>query len=161
MKQHDAFSERSRLFTPILFLLFLPIFILLVVLLIKFMYNGDKVDIIALSLAILLQLAVFALLLIYRLSVLVDEDGVHFTYPPHVRKLRTIPWEDIDYVQVVEFNALGDFLGWGYKRSPKYGQGYLTQGNAGLFVVKKDGTTFMLSILNTQKLQEILHALEK
>lgn len=56
------------------------------------------------------------------LKVTLDNKGIQYSMPPFINK--KLLWTDIEKYEIVKISPLNDFLGWGIRRSPKYGWSY-------------------------------------
>lgn len=57
-----------------------------------------------------------------------------------------IPTSEIESVEVVHVNPLGEFGGWGWRLSPTHGQGIVMRTGEGLRITRTDGRKFTLTI---------------
>lgn len=55
------------------------------------------------------------LFFVLQLRTRIDERGVHYAYYPIHRKMKTIPWNQIEFCSVRKYNPIGEFGGWGYR----------------------------------------------
>lgn len=79
-----------------------------------------------------------------------------------MRQFKIYPWEQIASVSIVSYNPIQDFGGWGLKKSKKYGKGYTTKGNKGLWIQLTDGQSILLSVFAIEDIKTILpHFLAK
>ncbi|HEY8959123.1 hypothetical protein [Chitinophaga sp.] len=147
----DIFKEQSSVFRPIFLLTFIPVLAILIALLIKGIKHNDLSDIIPASLFILINLLVILILGMSKLTLLITETGISFSYRPYVVKNTTYNWEQIASVQLLQIDLLKEFKGWGKKYSKQYGWGYLTKGDYIIHLILKNGNKVTLSILNPQK----------
>lgn len=79
-----------------------------------------------------------------------------------MRQFKIFPWEQIASASIVGYNPIQDFGGWGLKKSKKYGKGYTTKGNKGLWIQLTDGQSILLSVFAIEDIKTILpHFLAK
>lgn len=79
--------------------------------------------------------------------------------PPFINK--KLLWTDIEKYEIVKISPLNDFLGWGIRRSPKYGWSYILDTNYAIAIVKKDGKKLTLSIDDKEKALTFLQSINK
>lgn len=65
-------------------------------------------------------------------------------------------WEDVKKIELVKLSALSDFLGWGIRYSKKYGWGYITDSEYGLFIEKQNGKKVTISVKDKDTLESFL-----
>ena len=80
--------------------------------------------------------------LVMKLTVAVDEDGVHIRYRPFVR--RKIPFDEIQSFRVRRFRPIREFGGWGIRRAPGRRRAYTVTGDRGVELYLADGSSLML-----------------
>lgn len=87
-----------------------------------------------------------------KLNTWMDAEGVHYKMKLFHWRTRTIPWDEIDHIQVRDYSPIKEYGGWGIK----YGQSgwaYNVRGNHGIQILKKDGKRILLG---TQKPEEAM-----
>ena len=85
-------------------------------------------DIIICSIAIAINISVLFILQIPKLTRIIDQNGIQFNYRPYHKKNIAYSWTDIRNIELIKFDAVSEFKGWGRKISKRYGTGYLTPG---------------------------------
>ena len=65
-------------------------------------------------------------------------------------------WKDVKKIELVKLSALSDFLGWGIRYSKKYGWGYITNSEDGLFIDKPNGKKITISVKDKDALESFL-----
>ena len=94
-----------------------------------------------------------------KLKITIDPKGITYQYPPFRNKPTTLPWENIETVELLKINPLKEFGGWGLRRG-KLGKAYTTAGNHILHVKLKNGTPVNVSVLRPQQAQDFLDQLQ-
>jgi hypothetical protein len=89
-----------------------------------------------------------------KLKITIDTKGITYQYPPFHNKPTTLPWENIETVELLKINPLKEFGGWGL-RYGKLGTAYTTRGRYILHIVQKTGKPINLTILNPESLMKI------
>lgn len=98
-------------------------------------------------LAMILSMAMLGSL---KLNTWMDDEGVHYKMKLFHWRVRTIPWDEIDQIQVREYAPVQEYGGWGIKYG-KSGWAYNVRGKHGIQIHKKDGKRILLG---TQKPEE-------
>ena len=151
------FYERKRLQVPgILLSIAFTILLVFAVSLKDRVLSRD--DGILIGSIVVLELCVYILLRTFVLEVTIDQSGIHYRYPPLIRKRRTIAWERIAHLAIVRYQPMKQFLGWGYRRHQRLGQALTTEGNQGLYLVLQGDDRLLLGIRDVQALREYLSA---
>lgn len=109
--------------------------------------------------ALFLILPIGILLYFGYLKVTLDDEGIHYSMPPFVNK--KIYWADIEKYEIVEISPLNDFLGWGIRRSPKFGWSYILETNYAIAITKKNGKKLALSIDDKEKALTFLQSINR
>ena len=107
-------------------------------------------------LTVFLCLCVPALLLILRLTVTVDEAGIHIRYYPFVR--RTIPFTDIRSFQARRYRPIREFGGWGIRTGLGKKSAYNAKGDLGVELYLRDMRSVMIG---SQRHEELAAALRR
>ena len=122
---------------------------------------NTEADVKALIFALIFTFITFAtiywLLLTVRLYTRVENDGIHYRFPPIVNKWKKISKAELKSYEVRKYSPLKEFGGWGY-RIGKNGKALNIRGNMGLDMELVDGKKL---ILGTQKADELKLALQK
>lgn len=85
----------------------------------------------------------------------IDQEGVHYKYAPFQRKYRTIKWTEMKRVYVKQYDAFGDYGGWGIRWGAD-GWLYNMQGNMGLMIHKTKGTDILLGTQKPEEMERIM-----
>ena len=93
-----------------------------------------------------------------KLDVMIDQDGIHFRFPPLIRKTRLVSREEIQRFEIRKYKPIIDYGGWGIKKRYKWGKAYNVSGNIGLQLYLKNGRKVLFG---TQRSQAILYAMEE
>ncbi len=122
---------------------------------------NSKTDVNALIFALVFTFIVFSaiywLLLTVRLYTRVENNGIHYRFPPMVNKWKHISKNELKSIEVKKYSPLGEYGGWGY-RIGKNGKALNVRGNMGLAMELKDGKRLLLG---TQQPEELKLALQK
>ncbi len=100
--------------------------------------------------AFLAMVSTMVLLGSLKFNTWMDDEGVHYKMKLFHWRIRTIPWDDIDQIEVREYSPVQEYGGWGVKYG-KSGWAYNVRGNHGIQILKKDGKRILLG---TQKPEE-------
>jgi hypothetical protein len=112
-----------------------------------------------LVLLFLIPFGIIALFYFIRLETEIRRDGIHYRFPPFIRKIRTYRWEDIKQCYVRKYNPIWEYGGWGYRvAGKKSGVACNVSGNMGIQIELKNGKKILLG---TRKPEEVKEALRK
>jgi hypothetical protein len=101
---------------------------------------------------VLLVLLLLVLLFLFaRLTTEINHSGIAFRFFPFHFTFRRISWDTVEKYEVITYNPIGDYGGWGIKGN-KYGQAYNVSGNLGLKIYLKTGKEILIG---TQKKTEL------
>ncbi|RIW13928.1 hypothetical protein D0X99_13975 [Algoriphagus lacus] len=107
------------------------------------------------ALPLVILFLVFALLLNLKLKIRIDSESLKFSFYPIIRE-RKYQFEDIDSMELIEYNGLLEYGGWGIKWNLN-SWSYTTGGRHGI-LVKTGNKKFLLG---THKPEEAKKALEQ
>jgi hypothetical protein len=105
-------------------------------------------------LTVFLCLCVPALLLVLRLTVTIDEGGIHIRYYPFVR--RTIPFTDIRAFQARRYRPVREFGGWGIRTGLGKKSAYNAKGDLGVELYLRDMRSVMIGSQRHEELAATL-----
>ncbi len=102
----------------------------------------------------LISFGVLAFIVVFlfsiKLSTRIDERGIHIKmFPFHLKKV-SYTWEEMYSAEVVEYNPISEYGGWGLRISRK-GKAFSVKGNKGIKIQTSDGRSRMIG---TQKFEE-------
>jgi hypothetical protein len=85
-----------------------------------------------------------------RLESGADDRGVYFRFYPFQRKYVLLQWENIERIELLEYNPLTEYGGWGWRLSLSgKGTAYNVSGNKGIRFELKSGKKRLLGIQKT------------
>jgi len=123
------------------------LYYLLVLLLLLVLYNAVKspdVNNIGGFCVVLLACLIITLLLrTFKLSTQIDSSGISYKFPPAIPDWERISWHEIRSVEVVSYNPIADFGGWGIRITGTK-SAYIVSGNEGLQIALKTGSIVMI-----------------
>lgn len=150
---NESQSYRGTWVIYLILLVELPTLILMLVL---FFSSEEKKEIgIALVFVISVLSLVLTLILNMKLETRIDDHGIHFRYLPFIRKWRLIPKKFITAAEVISFNPLLDFGGWGMK-SNKTTKLFNITGNHGILIESDESKKILLGTLKAEELKSFL-----
>lgn len=149
--QKTEFKEITR-FPNFIIVLFLVQFIFFIIYTLN---NKEDKSLIYFSIGILFLGIIMYLI---RLNIKITKKEVLYQMTPFIRK--KIQIKDIKELQIIKISALTDFSGWGIRYSKKYGWGYITNTDYGLFIEKNNGKKLTFSIKNKDELNEYLNKIK-
>lgn len=117
--------------------------------------SEKKEAIIGLSLFLVLFVLVFVFLMNLKLTIRIDEKGITFRYFPF-SSWKTISKSQVISAEVITFNPLSDYGGWGVKGN-KTTKVYTVFGNSGLLI---DSGEKKKILIGTQKPKELAGFIE-
>lgn len=112
--------------------------------------------------AVLVVLIVFVLFFLWfylrlKLEVWIDNHGIHYRFFPLIFKERIISFAEIKKYEIRKYSPLGDYGGWGIKKSIRWGRAYNVSGNTGLQLYLNNGKKVLFG---TQKPQAMMYAID-
>ena len=105
---------------------------------------------------VLIGLAIPLLFYLFELRIKVNNDGLHYQFPPFHLKFHTIKMDEIESFKAMEYSPLKEYGGWGIKYGFK-GKAYNVSGNKGVKLFLKNGANIMFG---SQKHKELSKALK-
>ncbi len=118
---------------------------------------SDTVLIVIDLLVTLLMAGILWLIFGTKMITEIKNDGLHIRFKPFLRNEKVIQKENIEKFDVVKYNPVTDYGGWGVKRGRK-GNVINVSGNKGLYLVLKGGKKFMIG---TARPEAMKHAINK
>jgi len=112
---------------------------------------NDNGLILSFTLVTLLFLLLISLFMALRLLTTIDDKGISYRFFPFHFKYYHINWDEIEKAEVVQYNPIRDYGGWGIRYSRK-GKAYNVSGDMGLALTLKNGKHLLIG---TQKEQEM------
>lgn len=155
--ENPIFKETSRLFSPFMLLTLAPTAIFFLTLLLYNIKKGSLLDIIICTFVLILEIILIFILLLHKLDLTISNNEIIIKYPPYYFKPKIFLRNKIKKINLVEYNPMNEFWGWGYKKSKKFGQGITTQGNLGLHIILEDNKSYLISVFDRKKIEEVLN----
>jgi hypothetical protein len=110
----------------------------------------------ALLLVIVIELLVFLLIFRMPLDIAAGSGGMEISYRPYVRKKKEVSWQEITSWKIRKINAIGDFGGWGYRRSFRGKKtGYIMGSAKGIELQLQHGEVLVISSENVEMLARV------
>jgi hypothetical protein len=107
----------------------------------------------------ILSLVPITVLILYfkslKLQVRIDTDSVNYRFLPIQLKYRTIKRSDIEKMDVITFDPMEDYGGWGIRFSNK-GKAYTAKGNHGLHIQLLTGKNTLIGTSKPEELKRFL-----
>lgn len=116
---------------------------------------SDTGLIITTALVIFVTSAIIGLLVFMRLETRIDRETISFRFVPFHRSWHIVRWNEVTEANVVTYNPIGDYGGWGIG-SGKKGKAYNVKGNKGLLIRLKSGKNILLGTQQNQNLKDFL-----
>ena len=144
----EKYQQKNNLFKSwFIWITYIPPFIIL------FAYFAKHPEELTLKspgfwLVLLGTLLPLALLLTMRFELSVNEAEIRYRYFPLQLKPRVLSWKHIKSARMVKFNPVRHYLGFGYRKSKKYGRAFVVQGDIGLLVTDLYGNRMNFEITN-------------
>jgi hypothetical protein len=103
-------------------------------------------------------LIIFILFRIMRLTVSIDANKIEYAFKPfHIRN-QIITKQEIESAQVIKYEPISQYGGWGIRYSFKNGKAFTTSGYYGLQLKLKSGKCILLGTQQPDKLSSFLTA---
>jgi hypothetical protein len=103
-------------------------------------------------------LAIFILFKIMKLTVSIDANKVEFRFKPFHLNNQVISKEDIATAEVIKYEPISDYGGWGIRYSFKKGKAFIIRGHCGLLLKLKSGKSILLGTQQPEQLSSFLTA---
>ena len=101
------------------------------------------------------------LIFIFKLTTRIDEKGIHYQFFPFHFSMKLIPWNEIKVIKVRNYDAIGEYGGWGIKGgifwNKKKGKAVNISGDIGIQLILKNEEKLLIG---TQKKEEVQRVLE-
>jgi hypothetical protein len=98
-----------------------------------------------------LMFGVWWLSLVMKLSTRIDRTGIYIRFFPFHLKEKYYPWDEITHYEVVQYNPIKDYGGWGVRYGRK-GKAFNVKGNMGLLLTLYGNKSILIG---TQKENEL------
>lgn len=95
--------------------------------------KGQEMVIVLIGL-VAMHLVLIATFILPPLKLRIDRTGITYSCFPYQVKEKHLNWNDIESLHFAEISALGDFGGWGYRRTWKGKRGYIFGDGPALFI---------------------------
>ena len=118
-------------------------------------YKKASNELLLFIIVVLLVVIVGVILLSTKLDLLIYEDKITFKFYPFKIKGETILFTNIDKMEISKVDPIGDYGGWGFRKSKK-GKAYITSSSEGLLLIKNDGSSIFFSVDQTKKLIAVI-----
>ncbi len=105
--------------------------------------------------ALVLVLFIFSVLMVK-----IDKDTISYKYSPYHFKFYAIQWNDVLHWELRTYDALGDYGGWGFRRSRSHGKAYTIRGDWGLQLELKNGKEVLIGIGKKEELEQFLDTIK-
>lgn len=151
------FNEKQKI-TQTWLLILLVISVAIPLFVITNKYINNKITLKSYFITLIVVITSASLVFLFNLKTKIDEYGIHYQFFPIHLKFKTFYWNDIKKVEVIKYNPLVDFGGWGvrYTFSKKKGITYNVSGNIGIQIELKNGKK---RLIGTQKKHEATRVL--
>jgi hypothetical protein len=119
---------------------------------------GDMALLAVAGLSVGIMSLIVALLIHMKLEVKISKGLVQYKYWPYVSNWKTIEKSEILSWKVVEYNAIFEYGGWGYRLRGIKNRAYTTKGNMGLKIEMANGHK---KLFGTRMPNEMTNAMDK
>jgi hypothetical protein len=96
----------------------------------------------------ILSLIVILILLFSRLTIIIDNDHIKYSFFPFIPFYKVLNRKDIKKVYIGNLNDFYSTIGWGIRYSAKYGWGYILDSEKVIYIELYSGKNVLLSIKN-------------
>ncbi len=154
---NQVFNEKqSYKGSWIMYLILLTEIPTLILMLALFFTTEDKQEM-GIALAVVLTVLALSISLILSISLetRIDQFGIQYKYYPFIRNWRKIPKKEIRNVQVISFNPILDFGGYGLKRN-RSTKLYNILGDEGLLIDTDEKRKILIGTRERKKLEFFL-----
>lgn len=153
-----VFSENQRMVDSTFNKIILA---LVFILLCKTIYNVFLTEINGVSIFSIVVLSlVLVLFLVFKLRTSISSENIQVKISPFSLYNQTINWNEIKKYEVVEYSALKEYGGWGYRRN-KSGIALNPSGNKGFKIYFKNGKQLLIGTKKSEELKEFLKSIKR
>lgn len=110
-----------------------------------------------LVLCCLLMISLCGLLHFSSLQLQLNKQGLAVRFVPFINNWRTHAWQEIKSIQVIRYNPIGDYGGWGIRVHKNY-RCYNISGKQGLKITFQDGKSLLVGTQQADTLNFWLEA---
>ena len=150
----DTFKEVQRIDT------LWPLLILAVTLvsnwILYFRLHESNLDFFYISVPTAMLLS--GILVMTKLTTLIDTDGIYFRLFPFQLRSRLIYWHEIESIEVRNYKPIKEFGGWGLRWS-RHGKAYSVRGSEGIQLILKDKKRILIGTRMSKKVREVVERL--
>jgi len=86
-----------------------------------------------------------------KLKTRIDESGIYYKFSPIQTNFRKKSWKEIKSVNLIKFNPILDYGGWGIK-----GNSYTVKGSIGIKIQYKNNTSFLIGTQNKEDVKRVI-----
>ncbi|MFY0606196.1 MAG: hypothetical protein JXR10_05745 [Cyclobacteriaceae bacterium] len=108
-----------------------------------------------------LLLSILCLFHFMKLKVTIDQSNIHYSFFPFINCTKTIHFQDIESAEVITYNPIWDYGGWGYRWHPTNGRAINVKGERGLKIIFKNGKKLLLGTQKTYDLRQAVMTLHQ
>lgn len=156
-----SFSEKQKftqwwLWALLVAALIIPLAVTLV------QYNSGNSTITPYDIAVgcMLPLLIILFFTTIKLHTTVDQTGIHYRFAPIHRKMRDIPWTDVEKAYTRTYSPIKEYGGWGIRSGiAKIGKAYNISGNKGLQLELKNGKKILIGTNRPGEIDQLLKTL--
>lgn len=116
---------------------------------------SDNGLIITFILTMALMIGLIALFALAQLTTIIDKQGITYRFFPFQLSFRKIEWTQIDKYEVITYNPIRDYGGWGLRYGKK-GRALNVSGNKGLQLYLLNGKNILIGTKKESELTEFL-----
>lgn len=137
-----------------------PVLIIISVFVIEITNGNAKstVDYLGIAVTVLIATLTFLWLKVLRLETQIDANGISVNFIGLVFAKRIIKWNEVESTEIVKYNPLWDYGGWGVKFGFSKGWCYNVSGDIGLHVKLKSGKPLMIGTQKQDELRSFLNS---
>lgn len=98
--------------------------------------------------------------IVFQLRTKIDAESILIRITPFNLYRQNIKWNEIKKYKVVEYSAIKEYGGWGYRRNKK-GVAFNPSGNKGFKIYFKDGNELLIGTRKPEELKQFLKSINK
>lgn len=138
----------------------IPVFIVSTVFITEITNGNAKgtEDYFGMAVAILITSLTFLWLRVLRLETQIGENGISLRFRGLVFARRIINWNEVESAEIVQYDPLFDYGGWGVKFSFSKGWCYNVSGDIGLHLKFKSGKELMIGTQKPDELKSFINS---
>jgi len=130
--------------------------------LIQYYSGNSSITLYDIAVGCMLPLLIILFFINIKLHTTIDETGIHYRFAPIHRKMRDIPWIEVEKAYMRTYSPIKEYGGWGIRSGlAKTGNAYNISGDKGLQLELKNGKKVLIGTSQPAEIDKALKDLVK